>query len=238
MKKNHNTCNFNFQGRACPECKGKLTDTRCLMVERMLNRLPKPECVFPECSFKRTDHQAVLDHQEDCMHRKAPCGKCGESMAMSSLNNHLEAQHGQHEGRVGTLVPWGALSKILSFGIYVQRRLEVLQEPDNTSLWDVTFYFNSMPVNDTNIMTWLSYNGSRKDAQKYKFTIEVLDEEKEETVLSCTRFCVPCDTSWDDVKEENLGVTVNKKLAQQVNLETNPENEPRFNITVDVFLAR
>ena len=76
-------------------CKGKLTDKRNLMVETMLDRLPKTKCVFPECSFQGIDHQAVFDHQEDCCHRKAPCGICGQSVAMSSLDNHLKDEHGQ-----------------------------------------------------------------------------------------------------------------------------------------------
>ena len=124
----------------------------------------------------------------------------------------------------------------MSFGHHGQN---MLQRPENTaSLLGVTFYLNNRPVNATNMMIWLSYNGPKKDYRKYKFTIDVLDERKEEIVLSGTRFCVPCDTSWDDMKEEILGVTINKKLAQEVNVEGNPANNPEFNVNVQFFPAR
>ena len=80
----------------------------------------------------------------------------------------------------------------------------------------VTFYFNRMSLNNNNDIFWVSYNGPRKDCQKYKFTIEVLDKQGQASIL-CTKFCIPCDTSRDVVKEEFLGVTANKKMAKENN---------------------
>ena len=73
-----------------------------------------------------------------------------------------------------------------------------------------------MCLNDHNMMLWVSYNGSRKDNRKYQFSIEVVDED-DQMVLSCTKFCVPCDMSRDVIKDKFLGVVINKDLALEVN---------------------
>ena len=98
------------------------------------------------------------------------------------------------------------------------------------------FYLNTAYLNATNMLIWLSYNGPKKDARKYKFTIDMVNG-RDEAVLSGTRFCVPCDTPGEVVKEEFLGIVINQKLAQEVNIEDNPANEPMFNVDVRFFLA-
>jgi len=220
---------LNDEKQACPVCKGKLTDKRNLLVERMLDRLPKAECVFPECSFKRTDPQLVLDHQEDdCCHRKAPCGICGESVAMSSLNDHLTNMH--REDEAFTLYE----SWTFDFRSVGQERIHSLEEPLNS----VSFYFNQMLLNRNCTMMWVSYNGPKKDAQKYQFSIDLLNEQ-EEMVLSGTRFCVPCDTSRDVVKEKYLGIVIHKDLAKEVKEEKDGKirNLRKIDIEVKLDLA-
>ena len=112
-------------------CNGKLTDMRNLIVEKMLDKLPGTKCIYPECSFKRADRQAVLDHQEDCMHRKAPCVRCEESMAMSSLNQHLTTQHG---GKIERMGVWGLPQFIQKEG-----SIQMMQGAVNTPIRDVFF---------------------------------------------------------------------------------------------------
>ena len=193
------------------------------MVEKILDKLPKTKCVFPECSFKRADHQVVLDHQEDCCHRKAPCGNCGQEVAMSSLNEHLAAKHGR---KLLTMVDqnwvWG-----MPFGQSGNCQY-MIQGPRNTvALSGMTFYLNNMYLDENNIMIWVSYNGLTKDDEKYRFRLEVSNKDQKE-VLSCTRFCIPCDTSRDIVREDNLGVIVNQNLAQRAE---------RVDVNVQFFLA-
>ena len=210
-----------MQKKPCPVCYGKLTDKRCLMVERMLDRLPKKKCVnYPECSFQRIDHEAVLDHQEDCRHRKAPCGICGHSVPMSNLNNHLKDEHGE--------LPYNTQYWQLLFGSETHK---MLQGPPGDQ-----FYFNKMCLNDHNMMLWVSYNGSRKDNRKYQFSIEVVDED-DQMVLSCTKFCVPCDMSRDVIKDKFLGVVINKDLALEVNTGSAGNNGPMFKANIQFFLA-
>jgi len=231
-KNQHGLCSpcrtkLNDQGKPCPLCNGKLTDMRNLMMERLLDKLPKTKCIYPECSFKRADPQAVLDHQEDCSHRKAECGDCGEMWAMSILNQHLETQHDWK------LHSWSANWK-LRF-LWVGQMM--LKGPNSDPPLDhVVFYLNAITVNDSRSMLWLSYNGTKKNRRKYQFMIEVLsNEDPQKIVLSCTKFCVPCDVSREDVKERDLGVIINKYLAQEVNI---GPDELKFNFNIQVFLAK
>ena len=79
----------------------------------------------------------------------------------------------------------------------------------------VSFYFNLVSFNGSNMMMWVSFKGSKKDDQKYKFTIEVLDKQGRAS-LSCTRLCVPCDISREEVKEKFLGVVINKDMTHEI----------------------
>ena len=191
----------------------------------MLDRFPKRKCVYyPECSFQRIDYQAVLDHQEDCRHRRAPCGNCGNSVAISSLNIHLKDKHGERE------VP---NNKYWELG-FENEAQKMLQGPPGNQ-----FYFNKILFKD-NMMIWVSYNGSRKDKRKYQFSIKMVDEDNQ-TVLSGTKFCVPCDMSRDVIKDKFLGVVINKDLAQEISTENwtigEIDNTPLFRAKVQVFLA-
>jgi len=194
------------------------------MVEKMLDRLPTRKCVhYPECSFQRIDHQAVLDHEEDCSHRKAPCGICGHSVAMSNLNNHLKGEHGDLPSK--------------NFKYWELRYTVETQKMLHGFLGD-QFYFNKMCLNDNNMMLWVSYNGSRKDNRKYQFSIEVVNED-DQMVLSCTKFCVPCDMSRDIIRDKFLGVVINKDLAQEISTGGDGEidNDPIFKANIQFFLA-
>ena len=87
-------------------------------------------------------------------------------------------------------------------------------------------------------MWWVSFNGPKKDRRKYQFSIKVLDlGDPKKVVLSGTKFCVPCDVSSAVVKEEYLGVFINRELAKEVITEEDP-NVPRFKANVQVFLAQ
>jgi len=221
------------EGKPCPVCNGKLTDKRNLMMEKLLDKLPKTKCSFPECSFKRSDPQAVLDHQEDCSHRKATCGTCNESVAMSILNQHLETRHNCKllRSRKRDWV-WG-----LSF-YCVYQKMFLFLGPQNTALSKVSFYTNTALLDDTNAMTWISYNGPKKDREKYQFSIEVLSTgDPKKVVFSCTKFCVPCDISHEEVKEKHLGVIINKALAQEVNTKADMD-KPRVKANIQVFLTK
>ena len=167
-----------------------------------MDRLPKTKCVFPECSFQGIDNQAVFDHQEDCCHRKAPCGVCGQSVAMSSLDNHLEDVHDQKADSLDS--EWD-----LSVDFPKQNWLK---GPPNKPTSDVSFYFNKMCLNDKTMMFWVSYNGPKKDNRKYSFIISMKDEGGELVLLSY-RYCVPCDISLDVAKQKFLGVVINKEFC-------------------------
>ena len=153
-------------------------------------------------------------------------------MAMSCLNDHLITRHG---GKVRTMKHgnWAWM------GPFSSESQKMMKSPRNmAALNGVTFYINKMCLNDhNNAMVWVSYNGPKKDELKYKFKLEVLDKNKDEVLLSGSRFCVPCDTSRDAVKEKCLGIVINKDLADQVNLEINSDR-PKFKLNIQFFPAR
>jgi len=224
---------LNDQGKPCPVCNGKLTDKRCMMMEKLLDKLPKTKCIYPECSFQRCDPQAVLDHQEDCIHRIVECGNCGEMWAMSSLNQHLETQHDREFYRA-------VQPKWVWEITFMEEGQWMMLGPQNTTLENVSFYYNAVVLDDKNTMEWISYNGPKKDRKKYQFSIEVLStEDPMKVVFSCTKFCVPCDISHEDVKGNHLGVIINKGLVQEVNTEADDDlNKLTFDASIQVFLTK
>jgi len=206
------TCHEKLTNRMkpCPLCKGHLTNKRHLFLERMLEKLPRTKCVFPECSFKRAEMQAVLDHQEDCIHRKIPCIFCGEGVALSKLNSHLENEYGleaptdYYNQKVVWELGWDMIGQT------------VMLAPPPAFTNEMFFYFNRMHLDENTLILWVSYNGSKKDARKYQYTVEILEPNRRQIALSCTKFCVPCDFSFDVVKEKFLGVAITKDLAVDV----------------------
>jgi len=227
------TCRKNLveQKKPCPVCNGKLTDKRNLIVEKMLDKLPGTKCVYPECSFKRADPQAALDHKEDCIHRRAPCVICEETVPMSSLNDHLTTQHRR---------------KVLQHKIHDEilnsefnfLGVDIMKLPPNTPIAWVTFYLNSAPFDDNNMMFWVSYNGPKKDRKKYQFKMDLWgDEDGNHIAMSCTKYCVPCDVSRSDVKEKHLGVFINRELAKEVRLKEIPEPRVRFRINTKLLIT-
>jgi len=220
---------LNDEGKPCPVCKGTLTDKRNLMIEKLLDNLPKTDCIFPECSFKRFDPQAVLDHQEDCSHRKVTCELCNESVAMSILDQHLKTRHNCKLHRAIKL-DW-----VCGMNFYGGKTVVMFLGPKNTALRKMSFYANYALLDDKNTMRWISYNGPKKDREKYQFSIEVLSTgDPKKVVFSCTKFCVPCDISQEEVKEKHLGVIINKALAQEVNTKADMEN-PYVKANIQVF---
>ena len=110
-------------------------------------------------------------------------------------------------------------------------------------LGGVFFYMNSVHLNDSTMMLWVSYNGPKKDCEKYQFSIEVVDWKRapKAIALSATKFCVPCDMSLAVVKEKYLGVIIGKDLAKAVDIGDvtgNNPNSPTFKTNVQFFLTR
>ena len=105
-EKGHGMCSrcretINAQNKPCPVCRGKLTDARNVVVENILEQLPKIKCKHEGCHFKRSDAQQVKIHEEEeCRERPVICvicavASCLKPIAMSKLFGHLETKHGK-----------------------------------------------------------------------------------------------------------------------------------------------
>jgi len=225
------TCRKNLvdQKKSCPVCSGKLTDKRNRIVEKMLEKLPGTKCVYPECTFKRANPKAAMDHKEDCIHRRAPCVICEEPVPMSRLNNHLTT-HGrkvmpppEHDNAETFVIP------------YNWQGVFMLKVPPDTPIRGVSFYLNSVGYHDNNMMLWVSYNGPKKDRYKYQFQMDLFgDKDGNHIAMSCTKYCVPCDVPLSDIKEKHLGVFINKELAKKVSFN---DAEFKFKVTAEFFIT-
>ena len=148
---------------------------------------------------------------------------------MSGLDNHLQMVHGENR-------------RIMDYHIN-PRFLETQSFNDEKQviLWmeetqNVTFYFNTKRLNENNLMMWVSYNGPKSDDREYQFSLDVLDLDQW-SAHSSRRFCVPCDTPSGVVKEEYLGVVINKRLALEVNIDPNPVSEPKLQVDIQFFFG-
>ena len=98
-EKGHGMCStcretIKAQNKPCPVCRLKLTDARNVVVENILEQLPKIKCKYEGCAFQRADSQLVKTHEEDeCRERPVKCERCQEPIAMSKLVGHLQTEH-------------------------------------------------------------------------------------------------------------------------------------------------
>ena len=83
-------CHETLKGRGdnCPECRRALTNTRNLVIEKiLLDHLPQFKCKFGSCNFSKAESDRVKKHQDDCQHRpglfKCKFGSCNFSKAES-----------------------------------------------------------------------------------------------------------------------------------------------------------
>ena len=60
-----------------------------LVTRPVLDQLPKAECQFAGCNFKRADHGFVKEHEEDCDHRLVECGFCENKISLSMMIDHM-----------------------------------------------------------------------------------------------------------------------------------------------------
>jgi len=82
------------EGKPCPVCRGKLTDVRNVVVENMLEVLPKIKCKHSGCAFERSDDQLVKTHEDyECKEKLVKCEMCQDPVALSQMFGHLETKH-------------------------------------------------------------------------------------------------------------------------------------------------
>ena len=196
------------EGKDCPVCQGRLTKSRNLAVEKMLEKLPKIKCRYEDCQFKRADIDVVYQHETDCV---VECIYCEEGIPVSKLSDHLEVAHRLKPKTPANLgiekALWSADSG-----------LHDIQGP--LKCHDLTFFINRKLYNDELIMFWISFCGDQKEAEKYEYTIKIessADKNAGRTkyLFTGSRQCVSCDVSHKDMMKEAEALFISNKLLMK-----------------------
>ena len=210
-EKGHGMCQtcrdpLKAQDQPCPVCRGRLTDTRNLAVENMLDQLPKIKCKNEGCAFQSADSQLVKTHEYECSERPVKCVKCQEPVAISKLWGHLQTKHGitpfpyKNLGEEKGFIP--VLFQFPSSGWNSRCPLTKVNN-------ELEFFINWKSYGANAVMFWISFCGTPKEAKKYEYTIKIqssADKKAGRTkVLDIsTGDCISCEVSHEDAKKKGV----------------------------------
>jgi len=112
----------------------------------------------------------------------------------------------------------------------IQSIYEVTFQHENLS-----FLANWVEVDETSYMFWLSYIGSKNDAQKYEYTLMIqrskdLNLEMAKSLFKATTYCVPCDVSHEEMKKRKEAIVVSKELVKHA---TEGAADLYYNLTIN-----
>jgi len=190
------------QDQPCPVCRGKLTETRHLVAEEILEQLPKIKCKNNGCTFKRADNQLVKKHEDECRERPVKCEDCQEPVAMSKLLGHLVSKHKKPPFKYDNL----GVEKGFAVG-FQWNGYYPLGKVNN----DLQFIFNWKSYDAKAKMVWISLCGTPKEAKEYEYTIKIESSAEKKAgktkyLLIGTGDCISCDVSHEEVKKEGTEV--------------------------------
>jgi len=196
----------------CPICREKLSKKRSNLLEKLVESLPKACCKFQACSYQNSDLQMLKKHEEDqCAHRKIPCGHCHETFSLSKFHDH-NFQHqkkkedplhfGQEKCYRHIRNNWAVVASQ-----YIVDILPAANRDNHSFLLNWTTHQNWL-------IFWVSNCGPKEEAKQYEFSIEVKNR-KGEKVYSGARRCVPCDISHEKMKELGCGLIIDRATLQE-----------------------
>jgi len=200
------------EGKGCPVCRGQLIKARSLAVEKMLEKLPKIKCRYEDCQFKRADIDAVHQHETDCLFRLVECSVCEKGIPLSRISDHLVLTHRKHPN---TMENFGIEKK----GFIPQESgLNKAQSPLKCK--DLTFFINRNDYNDDLMMFWVSFCGTKKEAEQYEYTIKIMSSAEKKAgrtqyLFTGSRRCVSCHVSHKDMKKTLEALFVSKELMRK-----------------------
>jgi len=219
------------ENKGCPQCRGRLTNKQNLVVEGILDTLPKKKCKY-ECEFKKTDTELVKEHEENCLAKPVPCGWCEEKIPMRDISKHIIENHYNNfvliEGAFSE--EFGLVQDILN----LEKDLEWnIQSPLKVS--GKHFIFNMTEYDQKHVLSWFSYCGGPNQAKEYKYKIKILDPDVEDPdvdvdyLSSHTSKCVSCELSFQEMRENSHGAAV---ISKEFLKSAAKENEFRYAITI------
>ena len=179
-EKGHGMCStcretIKAQNKPCPVCHGKLTDTRSMVVENILEQLPKINCKHEGCTFKKSDGQQVKVHEEECRERPVICAmaSCQKPIAMSKLFGHLETKHGWKP------ITYKTLGQEKKFKFRTLTKGQGFFPLGKVN--DLEFIVNNRESNGIGwniVMFWISLNGSAKEANQFEYTLKLWNKDR------------------------------------------------------------
>ena len=204
-EKGHGMCSrcretIKAQNKPCPVCRLKLTDARNVVVEHILEQLPKIKCKHEGCHFKRSDPQQVKIHEEEeCRERPVMCLSCQTPIAMSKLFGHLETKHGWKPLCYTSL----GQEFLFKFRTNLQQGFCPLVKVN-----DLQFIVNREPYDENIVMFWISLNGSAKEANKYEYTLRLWNKDRTKVLALKSTECLSTAMSLDNVKRKATALFV------------------------------
>ena len=175
------------------------------------------KCKYKGCDFKRSDEDAVKEHEKECEFRYVPCALCDAKIGLHSIADHVANTH--HEGEKASFAGFSIPKKNLCIRPYAwgkkQITYKVLGDDHNP-----TFIFNFNAENEARPIVWISCIASKmSDAKRYEYSFKVKSPEKaagRNTVylFQGTRRCVPCDLSHNEVRKKGCYLVLDEETIE------------------------
>ena len=161
----------------------------------------------------------VKKHEEECTRRPVKCECCQQAVALVELRDHLISEH---EKRPMVLVYSGV---DYTYKCAVQQAsLSVspygvgnIQHPlGNVPGCDTRFIYNWQQLGMLNLtMFWVSVDVTPKEAENYKYTLEIHDPQDHEYLFKAERPCVSADVSHETMKERASAILLDIALLER-----------------------
>jgi len=196
-------------------------------LEKMVEKLPKVQCKFEGCGFKKSDGEAVKKHEENCEYRHIPCAKCDVKVPLKNIADHVI-----NHNDVGS--SFREFSTTQNRWVTVQNsqcvhRVEANDHPTFLDNWQATEDGHALYY-------WIAFVGQKECAKNFMYTLKVGKANKDgRHPFEGTMRCVPCDLSHSDMQKSRCCLMLNRELLEDESYDT--ENSRRVDFTVSIHKA-
>ena len=194
----------------CPVCKVKLGNTRCLSVEKILAKYPRP-CRFDEygCNVKKTASE--LDaHQEVCIYKPILCPSlnCEELFPIIETLDHMDRNHKTHR-KLDQSAFYGTFPGITKI---MTGNKSFKFEPVSIQLDGRVFFSECWRTCKGSWYVWLYILGTPTESKSYIFTAKIMSSDRVEE-LSYTGQCVSLHIGLDQIGRVGRCLSFNDDTA-------------------------
>lgn len=201
-------CHETLKGRGdnCPECRRALTNTRNLVIEKiLLDHLPQFKCKFGSCNFSKAESDRVKKHEDDCQHRTVTCPICSANLPLSELTSkHATEVHSRscHQGPgiyFGQIDTWCWAPASEGSANFKSTSMPIFEKGKRKM---VTFFTNAV-LHEGRYLFWISHNQSKYQTRFFEYAITLRSGKEKDAVGLALRlakyvgFCQPMDVTVD-----------------------------------------